>query len=166
MQKRFHTATGHHSVPTRLSRISVPIVGIAAAAVVRWALGGVLRDQIPLLMFIIPVALAGYVGGCWSGVFTTSAAWQWERSSSSIPSRGRSFATLSHELRTPLNVMLGWIWRLRHSRTDAETLTRGLEIIERNTRAQQRLIDDLLDLSRVARGQMHVELRPLDLHAL
>jgi len=73
-------------------------------------------------------------------------------------------ATLSHELRTPLNVMLGWIWRLRHSRTDAETLTRGLEIIERNTRAQQRLIDDLLDLSRVARGQMHVELRPLDLH--
>jgi CheY-like chemotaxis protein len=62
--------------------------------------------------------------------------------------------------------MLGWVWRLRHSRSDTETLQRGLEVIERNTRAQQRLIDDLLDLSRIARGQMHVELRPLDLHGV
>ena len=75
-------------------------------------------------------------------------------------------ATLSHELRTPLNVMLGWIWRLRHSESDAETVKRGLEVIERNTRAQQRLIDDLLDISRIARGQMHVELRPVDLHGV
>jgi signal transduction histidine kinase len=52
-------------------------------------------------------------------------------------------ATLSHELTTPLNVMLGWIWRLRHSRSDPETIRRGIEVIERNTRAQQRLIDDL-----------------------
>ena len=72
-------------------------------------------------------------------------------------------ATLSHELRTPLNVMLGWIRRLRHARTDADMVQRGLEVIERNTRAQQRLIDDLLDLSRVSRGQMHIELHPIDL---
>src|SRR3954447_20895822 len=67
----FHMAYGHHPVRIPLSRVAVPVVAVAAAAVVRWALSGLLHDQIPLLIFIIPVAMAGYVGGWWSGVFTT-----------------------------------------------------------------------------------------------
>ena len=349
-------AHGHQSVRPPLARIAVPVVAVAVAAFVRWALSGLLHDQIPLLIFIIPIAVAGYVGGWWSGVLTTfgslavgsvlflhpfarpidaiaqfrlavflvaglllsalnetlhrarraaasesalvraaeaslsasearlrgviesamdaiisideeqriiifnpaaermfkcpaseaigdrldrfiptrfrdahpssvrefgdtnqttramghlgtvyglrasgeefpieasisqitagaqrvytvilrditgrhSAEEERERFYGAIADANRTkdefLATLSHELRTPLNVMLGWIWRLRHSRADADTVRRGLEIIERNTRAQQRLIDDLLDLSRVVRGEMHVELRPLDLH--
>ena len=75
-------------------------------------------------------------------------------------------ATLSHELRTPLNVMLGWIWRLRQGPADPKTLARALEVLDRNARAQQRLIEDLLDLSRIARGEMGVERRPVDLGSL
>ena len=336
-------AHGHQSVRPPLARIAVPVVAVAVAAAIRWALSGLLHDQIPLLIFIIPIAVAGYVGGWWSGVLTTfgslavrsvlflhpfarpidaiaqfrlavflvaglllsalnetlhrarraaasesalvraaeaslsasearlrgviesamdaiisideeqriiifnpaaermfkcpaseaiedrldrfiptrfrdahpssvrefgdtnqttramghlgtvyglrasgeefpieasisqitagaqrvytvilrditgrhSAEEERERFYGAIADANRTkdefLATLSHELRTPLNVMLGWIWRLRHSRADADTVRRGLEIIERNTRAQQRLIDDLLDLSRVVR---------------
>src|SRR4051794_16167025 len=64
-------AHGHHSVRIPLSRVAVPVVAVAAAASVRWALSGLLHDQIPLLIFIIPIAIAGYVGGWWSGVLTT-----------------------------------------------------------------------------------------------
>ena len=75
-------------------------------------------------------------------------------------------ATLSHELRTPLNVMLGWVWRLRQGPADPKTLERALEVLERNARSQQRLIEDLLDLSRISRGEMGIERRPVDLGAL
>jgi signal transduction histidine kinase/CheY-like chemotaxis protein len=72
-------------------------------------------------------------------------------------------ATLSHELRTPLNVMLGWVWRLRHTTLSPEAQERALDTIERNTRLQARLIDDLLDLSRVIRGQFKVDPKPIAL---
>jgi PAS domain S-box-containing protein len=75
-------------------------------------------------------------------------------------------ATLSHELRTPLTSMLGWVRMLRSARLDGEQTTRALETIERNTRLQAKLIDDLLDVSRIVAGKIRVEQQPVDVDAV
>ena len=67
-------------------------------------------------------------------------------------------ATMSHELRTPLNAIFGWITLLRTRRLDEATQARALETIERNARAQKRLIEDLLDVSRIVTGKISLEL--------
>jgi PAS domain S-box-containing protein len=71
-------------------------------------------------------------------------------------------ATLSHELRTPLTSMLGWVRMLRSGRLDAEMATRALESVERSTRAQSQLIDDLLDVSRIVSGKLTMDLSAID----
>jgi signal transduction histidine kinase len=70
-------------------------------------------------------------------------------------------AILSHELRTPLQAMLSWSRILREPGVDHEMLPRGLEVIERNARAQTRLIEDLLDVSRIISGKLVIDKRPL-----
>ena len=72
-------------------------------------------------------------------------------------------ATLSHELRTPLNAMLGWTRLLRMGKLDAEAASRALETIERNARAQEQLIADIVDVSRIVTGKLRLVLRPTDL---
>src|SRR4028118_1249549 len=72
-------------------------------------------------------------------------------------------ATLSHELRTPLNSILGWAGLLRTRSFDAATTARALETIERNAKSQAQLIEDILDVSRIIRGKLHLNLRPLNL---
>ena len=67
-------------------------------------------------------------------------------------------ATMSHELRTPLNAIFGWITLLRTRRLDEPTQARALETIERNARAQKRLVEDLLDVSRIVTGKIALEL--------
>ncbi|MBI3653120.1 MAG: response regulator [Acidobacteria bacterium] len=75
-------------------------------------------------------------------------------------------ATVSHELRTPLNAVLGWATLLGKGDLDAEMVSRALEAIERNTKAQAQLIEDLLDVSRIASGKLHLEMQPVNLEAL
>ena len=71
-------------------------------------------------------------------------------------------ATLSHELRTPLNSILGWTHVLRIQGTPKpEDFQRGMEVIERNTRAQAQLIEDLLDLSRIMSGRIRLDVQQL-----
>ena len=72
-------------------------------------------------------------------------------------------ATLSHELRTPLTAMLGWVRMLRSGRLSGEQTQAALEVIERNTRLQAQLINDLLDVSRIVAGKLQLDLRPLEL---
>jgi PAS domain S-box-containing protein len=72
-------------------------------------------------------------------------------------------ATLSHELRTPLNAMLGWSQLLRSGTLPPETQRRALDAIERNTRAQAQLVEDLLDVSRIVSGKLQVKLEHVDL---
>lgn len=72
-------------------------------------------------------------------------------------------ATLSHELRTPLNAILGWSQMLRRGQVDGDSRVRAMEIIERNARVQAQLVEDLLDLSRVVRGRVHLEMRDVKL---
>ncbi len=70
-------------------------------------------------------------------------------------------ATISHELRTPLNHMLGWLQMLRGGRLTQEESARALDTVERNARLQNRLIQDLLDVSRIITGKLKIDPRPL-----
>ena len=74
-------------------------------------------------------------------------------------------ATLSHELRTPLTPVVGWIKLLRSGNLDTKSISQALDAIERNAWLQARLIDDLLDTSRIATGKLQFEPRPADLNA-
>jgi signal transduction histidine kinase len=73
-------------------------------------------------------------------------------------------ATVSHELRRPLTAMLGWTRMLREGQTDDSA--RGLEVIERNAKIQLRLIEELLDLSRTATGQLSVAFSLVNLNLI
>jgi signal transduction histidine kinase len=72
-------------------------------------------------------------------------------------------ATLSHELRTPLNGILGWVSMLRDGDMDEESTQHALETIERNARLQARLIEDLLDVSRIIAGNFKLQKAPVEL---
>jgi signal transduction histidine kinase/ActR/RegA family two-component response regulator len=75
-------------------------------------------------------------------------------------------ATLSHELRTPLNAILGWTKLLRSGAVPPGSQDRALEKVERNAMVQARLVDDLLEVSRITTGKLRLEVRPFDLVAL
>lgn len=68
-------------------------------------------------------------------------------------------ACASHELRTPLQAILGWAHLLRRSEIDQHERAEGLDVIERNARAQSRLVEDLLDMSRIVAGKMRISPR-------
>lgn len=72
-------------------------------------------------------------------------------------------AVLSHELRTPLNPILGWSKILRSRKLDEASTARALETIERNAKLQTQLIEDLLDVSRILRGKLNLNVRPVNL---
>jgi PAS domain S-box-containing protein len=72
-------------------------------------------------------------------------------------------ATLSHELRTPLTAIFGWASILRNGEVPDSEFPEALAIIERNARAQARLVDELLDVSRIITGNLQVDLRPIDM---
>lgn len=75
-------------------------------------------------------------------------------------------AAVSHELRTPLHSILGWVQMARSGMLDAARMSRALETIQRNAEAQRRLIDDLLDVSRIVRGKLKLQRRRVDAVAL
>jgi PAS domain S-box-containing protein len=74
-------------------------------------------------------------------------------------------ATVSHELRTPLNAVLGWARLLRTGRLDAAATTRAMEAIERSAMTQAQIVDDLLDVARIVRGRLKLDIREMDLAA-
>jgi signal transduction histidine kinase len=75
-------------------------------------------------------------------------------------------ATVSHELRTPLNAITGWVHLLRSGKLSPTDIERGLETIHRNAESQSRLINDLLDVSRIISGKLRLDVRPLALVGL
>ncbi|MDB9529111.1 response regulator [Oscillatoria sp. CS-180] len=75
-------------------------------------------------------------------------------------------AVLSHELRTPLNAIVGWIQLIQRGDLKPETFQRALDTIERNATAQTQLIEDLLDLSRIVRGQVSLNIQPVNVAEL
>ena len=72
-------------------------------------------------------------------------------------------ATLSHELRTPLTAILGWAILINKGEVEESNFDRAIETIERNARSQARLIDDLLDVSRIITGNLRLDIRTINL---
>ena len=81
------------------------------------------------------------------------------RAQESSNAKDQFLATVSHELRTPLNAMLGWARLLRTGKLDSAAAAKALETIERNAWAQARLIEDILDISRIVVGKLHLNLQ-------
>jgi signal transduction histidine kinase/ActR/RegA family two-component response regulator len=75
-------------------------------------------------------------------------------------------ATLSHELRTPLNAILGWTRLLRGKALPENAVDPALEKVERNAQMQARLVEDLLEVSRITTGKLRLDMREFDLVAL
>ena len=71
-------------------------------------------------------------------------------------------ATVSHELRSPLNSILGWVKILRDGKLGRDATVRALETVERSARTQNRIINDLLDVSRIIAGKLRLNMRPLE----
>ncbi len=71
-------------------------------------------------------------------------------------------ATLSHELRTPLTAILGWSRLLSSGKLDERSAARAVEVIERNADAQNQLIEDILDVSRIITGKLALHVEPVD----
>ena len=71
--------------------------------------------------------------------------------------------TLSHELRTPLNAIVGWAQLLRMGNMDEPQFTKALDVIDRNARAQNKLVNDLLDVSTIIRGTVTLKPKPVAL---
>jgi PAS domain S-box-containing protein len=72
-------------------------------------------------------------------------------------------ATLSHELRTPLTSILGWSHLLAKGKLDEKESKRAIETIVRNAQAQQQLIEELLDISRIITGKLRLDVGPVEL---
>ena len=75
-------------------------------------------------------------------------------------------AVLSHELRTPLNAIVGWLQILRLQPREPEVVERALASLDRNARAQTRLIEDMLDVSRIIAGKLELRTSVVDLRAI
>jgi signal transduction histidine kinase len=93
---------------------------------------------------------------------------QEQRSKAEAANRAKDefLATLSHELRTPLNVMLGWVQLLKKNGKNEEIYERAIDAIERSARAQTQLVDDLLDITRIASDGFELTLVSVDMKAL
>lgn len=75
-------------------------------------------------------------------------------------------AVLSHELRTPMNAILGWTHLLRTRNFEAAATARAIETIDRNSKSLSQLIEDVLDVSKVVRGKLQLNMRPVELASL
>ncbi len=80
--------------------------------------------------------------------------------------RDEFLAVISHELRTPLNAIVGWAYVLRTTRADPVQTVQAVEAIHRSAMAQKRLIEDLLDMSRIVNGKIDLTLQRTDFRAL
>jgi PAS domain S-box-containing protein len=75
-------------------------------------------------------------------------------------------ATVSHELRTPLTSISGWASILAAKPYDLPMIAKGIEIIGRNAKVQTRIVDDILDVSRIVTGRLHIEQKSVDFDAV
>jgi signal transduction histidine kinase len=91
---------------------------------------------------------------------------QKEAAESANAAKDRFLATLSHELRTPLTPILIWAGGMANDPSLPEEIAEGLKMVCRNVELEARLIDDLLDLTRIARGKLNLHLRKSNAHDL
>jgi signal transduction histidine kinase len=124
------------------------------AETVDWGAAATAR---PLLVLWSPLPGGGAVG---LALDATSAV---AREREAARRADEFYGAIAHELRTPLTPILGWVRMLLHQRPDDAVLRRAAEVIERNVRLQARLVDEMLDISRISRGTLALVQRALDL---
>jgi PAS domain S-box-containing protein len=90
------------------------------------------------------------------------AARAYRHASEANRAKDEFLATLSHEIRTPLNAVLGWTRMLRAGAIAPGRIPRAFEVIERNAEAQLRLVEDMLDLSRIITGNLRLDVQPVE----
>ena len=103
------------------------------------------------------------------GEVTTRAVeniWLYHAAEQANRAKEEFLAMLSHELRTPMTAVLGWVQLMRGEGVDGRLLREGLDAMEQAARTQAQLIDDLLDLSRIQTGKLHLEIQTVDLGLL
>jgi signal transduction histidine kinase/CheY-like chemotaxis protein len=143
--------------------IAAPVKRLAAAA------GALQAGQ-----FDVPVPVAGpqevrHLGRAFAGMAAELAAMvKGERAArreaeAANRSKDQFLAMVSHEMRTPLSAILGWTKLLRGGRLDPDKSARALDAVERSANAQRRLIDDLLDVSRIVAGRLRMIQTPVSL---
>lgn len=93
-------------------------------------------------------------------------AWLYRAAEEANRAKDEFLATVSHELRTPMTSILGWIQMLRIGDMDPTMAEEAMQAIERSARAQAQLIDDLLDLSRIQMGKLHLQVSEIDLGSI
>jgi signal transduction histidine kinase/ActR/RegA family two-component response regulator len=103
----------------------------------------------------LDVALAEEV--CRRAALAIDNATLYQRAEEANRAKDEFLATVSHELRTPLAAILGWTRLLRGGGLSLEKQTRALETLDRNARVQARLVEDLLDVSRIVAGETRLE---------
>jgi signal transduction histidine kinase len=87
-----------------------------------------------------------------------------EQAESANRAKDEFLAVLSHELRTPLNAMLGWVRLLKSNRDSDEIFNKAVESIERSALTQTKFVEDLLDVTRIANGNIRLTKRPFTLN--
>jgi PAS domain S-box-containing protein len=109
----------------------------------------------------LDVALAEEV--CRRAALAIDNARLYQRAEEANRAKDEFLATVSHELRTPLSAILGWTRLLRGGALSPEKQSRALETLDRNARVQARLVEDLLDVSRIVAGETRLETAPVEL---
>lgn len=90
----------------------------------------------------------------------------YEAAESATKAKDEFLATISHELRTPMTSILGWTRILASGDLDSESFSLAIASIERSTKTQAQLIEDLLDVSRITAGQLHIDPRTIELRSV
>ncbi|MCU0681797.1 MAG: response regulator [Polyangiaceae bacterium] len=142
--------------PLRVAGRTLGVLTLASPA--RTFLG----DDLP---FVEELALRAAVALDNARLFALAAR-ERERAETANRAKDEFLAAVSHELRTPLNAMLGWAHMLRAGALDERNRARALDVIERNARVQNQLIEDLLDISRIISGKLRLRVGPVDLRSV
>ncbi|MEH1963787.1 MAG: chemotaxis protein CheB [Nostoc sp.] len=86
-----------------------------------------------------------------------------QEAESANQAKNEFLSNLSHELRNPLNTILGWAQLFRTRNLDSSAVIRAWEVVEQSAKVQAKLIDDMLDISRITSGKLHLNTRLIDL---
>src|SRR5438067_4628084 len=164
--------------PPQLVRLIVtPFVTIGVlAAVLVWDIEHVGSILLAVVIAVIGVAIGAFVShqlrrnietvADYYATLLRTADEQSRQTEAANRLKDEFLATLSHELRTPLNSVLGWARLLATGKLDAQQTTKAVQAIERAGWAQSRLVEDLLDLSRIVGGKLQIAPRPTLLQPL
>jgi signal transduction histidine kinase/ActR/RegA family two-component response regulator len=150
------------------THLAVPLVGLSEVIGVLFVqrTDGNYRERHVRRLSVVAAKLASYLSLLHADTLAAERARELEVARQAAEAANRTkdefLALVSHELRTPLNAILGWAETLRSKETGEPERTRAFKGIERSVCAQAKLIEDILDLSCVAKAKLRLELRAVE----